>query len=852
MRRLHLCLLASTVVLFFWWKVTAQNGITISGTASDQTKAGLSGVKLTLKNKASGEARESVSDSAGAFRFENVMPGQYSLKAEAKDYEEVELPITVGAEPITDIKIKMKVQIKDEVTITENRSEQPISPEKNADTVDLDDDLLREMPSDSQKLLPIIANFLSPAAQGTEGLSIVVDGVESDRLNVPTWAIRRVLINKNPYSAQYRRPGKARVEVITQDGSRRHFHGGVALFVRNSALDARNPFAQSKPDLDRRMFEASFSGPLPGNRATFFLSGERLMNDESAVINAQTLNGPFIQNILTPRRDTSLLARMDVRANEVHTLTARYNFNEGSERNRGVGGFRLPEQATSASERAHRFQLSERAIFSAGFLNDLRFMLEKEDQRVGGLATGAAIVVIGAFTGGHSQVFRANRETTLEFQDIATYFRGRHALRFGVEARPRLIRAIDASNFGGTFEFSNLNRLAIGDPFVFFINRGRPDVSFSQHEAYSFLQDEVKFRPNLSLTMGLRYGWQSKIGDGNNFAPRLALAFAPGKQKTIFRAGAGVFYERVTESVTQKALLHNGARIRELVISEPSFTDPLGTGEADLTAPSVVLVAPDISAPYLIQASFSVERELWRRTHICAEYQTLRGVHLLRSRNINAPLPETGLRPDPNFIRINQVESSASMRSNALSFTFRGRIGNLFKGMAQYTLSRTTDDAGGLFTLPANNYDLRPEWGRADFDRRHRFNLVGRLEFPRGFRLGAVLTLASGAPFDITTGFDDNNDTVANDRPPGVARNTGQGPGLAQLDLRFSKLLSLPSPFHRKDRHSENFEFNIDLFNALNRANFVSFIGAQSSPFFGRANAALQARTIQLSLKYSF
>src|SRR5262249_6606856 len=187
--------------------------------------------------------------------------------------------------------------------------------------------------------------------------------------------------------------------------------------------------------------------------------------------------------------------------------------------------------------------------------------------------------------------------------------------------------------------------------------------------------------------------------------------------------------------------------------------------------------------------------------------------------------------------------------------TFRGRVGDWFKGMLQYTLSRTIDDTGGQFALPANNFDLRAEMGRADFDQRHRFKFAGRLKMPYAFRLGANLSLASGAPFDITTGSDDNLDTVANDRPPGVTRNTGQGAGLAVLDLRLTKRFRIPNPF-QSGTHSSgdpgDLDISVDGFNALNRTNFSKFIGAQSSPFFGQAISSLPARKVQLSLKYSF
>jgi hypothetical protein len=125
------------------------------------------------------------------------------------------------------------------------------------------------------------------------------------------------------------------------------------------------------------------------------------------------------------------------------------------------------------------------------------------------------------------------------------------------------------------------------------------------------------------------------------------------------------------------------------------------------------------------------------------------------------------------------------------------------------------------------------------------------VKIPGAVRLGTILTLASGQPFNITTGQDNNHDSIANDRPPDVPRNTGNGAGLAQWDLRLTKLLRLPRPFNR-DRASRNLEVSLDAFNVLNHANFVNFVGVTSSPLFGRADAALPGRTLQLSFNYRF
>jgi hypothetical protein len=261
-------------------------------------------------------------------------------------------------------------------------------------------------------------------------------------------------------------------------------------------------------------------------------------------------------------------------------------------------------------------------------------------------------------------------------------------------------------------------------------------------------------------------------------------------------------------------------------------------------------VARDLRVPSILQASLSIERELWKRTNLAVEYQTTLGAHLLRSRDINAPLPSSLTRPGQEFLNVVQVESGGRLRGNALTVTWRGSL-KWFSGMAQYVFSKTEDNTNGPFFLPASSLDLRPEWGRSDLDQRHRFNLAGTSDLPKAFRLGVFVTLGAGIPYNISTGRDENGDTVAADRPTGVTRNTGAGPGLTRVDIRLTKLLQGPRLFDRgREHNSRNVEISFDVFNIFNRVNFMNFVGVETSPFFGRANSALPARTIQLSLRY--
>src|SRR5947199_4010624 len=184
---------------------------------------------------------------------------------------------------------------------------------------------------DVDYLLPFIDTFTSAAAQGHEGTSIVVDGVDRGELDMPNSAIRSVKIDRNPYSAEFQHPVAARAEFTTKHGHGHRYRGSIGLLARNSVFDARNAFADTRPDLNRRFLEGSLGGPLLGQNSYFFVAGDRLMNDESTVVNALNtvdLTGPININVPTPQRRDHFFARTQWWLTEMQTLSLNCTFND--------------------------------------------------------------------------------------------------------------------------------------------------------------------------------------------------------------------------------------------------------------------------------------------------------------------------------------------------------------------------------------------------------------------------------------------------------------------------------------------------------------------------------------------
>jgi hypothetical protein len=830
-------------------------GVIVSGTIVDQSGGLVPGVTVSLISQNSA-ARTATSKVDGTFSFESVSPGTYVLRTELAGFETYQQTIVAAQKSPVPYRITLRVaSLESDVTVEADEQADAFSTSTSSgETLRMDAEFRNALPIVADYFLGVVQNFFYPGAQGAQGASILVDGVEGDQIEVPSAAIGTVRLNRNPYSALYQHPGQARLEVSTKRGRRSRYDGIFEMADRGTLFAARNAFASTTQDLNRRLVQPTFGGPFPGKKSSFFFTGQRHIHDESAVVNAETLSGPVIANVPTSHDHNSVFSRIQAWPNDLNTLVVTYGFSGHDFSNRDAGGFNLAERGIAAEKQKHTLTLSHRLLLASQWQNDFLFGFIKQEEHAGSGATVPAIDVIDAFSSGPSATFTRATRQSFTLENTARYLgRKGHAFSFGARLRSDRVDAFDASNFAGTYEFADLQSYAARAPLFFRINRGDPNAAFNVYEANGYVQDEMRVKPQVTLTFGLRYDWQSTIND-NNLAPRFAFVYAPeNHKKTIFRGGVGIFNDDLTREAVERSLLLDGVRLREIVIADPSFPNPFAGG-ADVTpAPSKVSIAPNIQSPYLSEASVSVERELSHRNWLTAEYAWFRGTHVFRSRNINAPFPGTDVRPDPNFLNINQVESTAFMRGQALTVTWRGRVGKIFQPYAQYVLSKTTDNASRMFSIPANNYDLRPETGPANEDARHRFNMMGVVTLPRGFQTGLVLWVTSGKPYDITTGLDDNNDTLANDRPAGVTRNTGRGPSIAQLDLRLIKSIAVvrvDDGGQRQRRYT--LELMVDVFNALNRTNVVAIIGDMSSPFFGRGNVAAMARSVQFSAKYTF
>jgi hypothetical protein len=380
-----------------------------------------------------------------------------------------------------------------------------------------------------------------------------------------------------------------------------------------------------------------------------------------------------------------------------------------------------------------------------------------------------------------------------------------------------------------------------GGATQFSISGGNPEAKISQYDLGPFVQDDWRFRPNLTVSLGLRFETQDNVHNGMDFAPRIAFAWSPASggggggrpSSTVIRGGFGIFYNRFSENLSLQAVRFNGLNQQQFVVSSA-----LANGSAILdlypNVPSLAAlsgfairqtirqVAPDLRTPYTRQTSFSIERQLPYKTVVSATFISARTLHVLRARNINAPIPGTvktgvpgsGSFPMGNIGNIFQYESSGRFNQNQLLISANNRLSRRFTVFVSYVLNRANSNTDGAGTFPADQYDLSSEYGRSVVDIRHRFFLGGSITGPWGLRFNPFVTANSGAPFNITIGRDLNQDTLFADRPalatdlsrssvvttrfgafdlnPAldqrvIPRNFGTSPGFFSANLRVSR-----------------------------------------------------------------
>lgn len=860
----------------------AQN-LTLRGQVADESGAVIPGATVALKG-AAGPVQTTRAGADGIYTFQNLAPGEYTLGASAPQLILRE-PVRVTLTASQTVDLVLHVLIADQKLSVEESGQPVVSTEAsaNASAVVLqgsDLDSLSDNPNDLAADLQALAG---PAA-GPNGGAIYIDGFSGGELPAKA-SIREIRINQNPFSPEYDKLGYGRIEIFTKPGTDK-FHADLGYNFATDKWNSRNAYAAAKAPFHLHEFREMVSGPA-GKQASFNLTAVREWVDNGNVVNTIVLDprtlspAAFTDTPLSQLRRTVVTPRIDYQLSANNTLSVRYSYNRDIVRNAGTGGFNLASRGYHNDALSHTVQVTETAVIRNGIVNETRFQYFRPGNVAQANSPGYAIQVLGAFQDGGNPIGRSTGvQDQFEFQNYTSVLHGLHTIRFGVRVRTLSETSVSPQNYAGTFTFSGrlapeldangrevldsagkqvlLNITSIesyrrtllfqrepasrirsmgGGASQFSINSGMPEISGNQADLGAFIGDDWRARPNVMLSFGLRYETQSNIHDWTGFAPRIGVAWSPGgaaggnRPKTVLRGGFGMFYDRVALANTLTARRMNGVVQQQYIVDDPDFfpvVPPIGSLPGPAPSSTVQMVSSRLRAPYLMQSAFSVERQLPLNTTFAITYANSHGLHVLRSRDLNSPLPGTyipGVAGSGRFPLGRRgltvlMESSGLYNQNQMLLNVTSKVNRDISLTGSYVYGRAMSNTDGLGTFPANPYSMQGEYGPSSIDMRHRVTLSGTVNARWGIRFNPLLTANSGPPFDITAGQDLYGNTLFNGRPgfatdppkPGVVRtayglldpnptatqrlvprNYGRGPGQIMLNVRVSRTFTFGS-----------------------------------------------------------
>lgn len=917
--------IAGFVLTFHAQTAAAQQNITsatLSGAVVDTNGAYIAAAALSAVNKDTNQRWVTNSDRNGRFQFVYLPSGTYTVTTEATGFtpSSQQVTLTVGQALALTVRLDVtgvaaQVMVTDAGAIETVRTQvaETIRPAE-INSLPLNGrnylDLALLVPAVSPTNTGSNQRFAETSAVAGQGISIagqrnlynsfIVDGVSAndDAADLTgTYfsqeVIREFQVVTSGGIAEFGRASGGVVNIVTKSGTN-NWSGDVYAFARNQRFDARNPLASRKDPLTQVQYGGTMSGPLWRDRTFFFSNFEQARRNYSAVItiapsavaainnrlNAINFGGPRIETGVVPASfdTTNVFARADHNLRPGNQLSGRYSlYHIDATNSRTVGGLNSISRGSGLADTDQNFAFSDIATIKRRMLSETRvqFTRSRLDAPIND-ELGPAVSISGVANFGTATSSPTARDIDqLEVVENLSDQHGAHAAKTGLDFLYNRVNIEFPGALQGSYNFTSLNNFLAGNYSTFQQAFGVPNQFQSNPNLGFFVQDEWRVLPTFTINLGLRYDLQFLPQpietDKNNFAPRVGVAYAPNP-KTVVRAGAGLFFDRIPLRATSNALQRDGSKYLVVQLSPgqvgaPIFPNVLSVQPTSLTTkPNITRIDPNIETSYSQQFSFQIEREITRGTSFSVGYLHLRGLHLILQRNVNVPrfaasagVPNLG-RPDPNWGNISRYESSGDSYYDGMIVSFNSRPATWANLRVSYTLSKTIDDSGNFFfSTPQDNFNVRDDRGLSDNDQRHRLVVSGSLATPQsssvitkalgGFTLSYVFTCASRLPFNILLGSDRNFDTNNNDRPAGVGRNTGKGFDYASFDLRLSRKFQI-------SEHTR-IELTAEGFNLFNRANFSvpnNTFGSAATPLstFGQPTQAADPRQFQFGLKLSF
>ena len=839
---------------------------TLQGTVTDPGGGVLPGVVVKLQSPATGLQRETVTNGSGLYVFNFLPAGRYEVTAELSGFKAVrhdDVQLEIGQNRSLDMKLEVG-------RIEETINVEGVAPMLDRTTASIGTVIqstqLKELPLAGRHWAGLM--LLAPGAINTgDGTHLstrfagrarddnnwTFDGIDATgvkdprqdsaaRLIISTESIAEFRVGSALYSAESGAGAGGQVQLISKTGTNQ-FRGSVYDFIRNDALDAR-PFGTTGdlPPFRLNQFGVNIGGPIIPQRTFFFFNYEGLRQRQTQSFTRFVPSASFraslpaelvgigrlwpngtrasadpnidewnVQQKFTADEDAPSF-RVDHRFSNAMTMFGRYNFDNADIVSPTDTGY------TSNQLRPKNFTLQTQRIFSSNVVNELKFGYNaslRTELREGPAGESFSVPGYVALTGPR-EIIEDGR--TFSVLDDLAIVSGRHNVKMGGEIRRIFVDVGEGNTTSLTyssrpnFQANRLENFGIVD---------FPVVQGQRWWYFGYVQDDIKWKSNLTFNAGLRYEYYSVVtekdgrdkvwrvscggfcapgtpwydADKNNFAPRVGFSWAPArfKDNTVVRAGYGVFFGPGQNDDVFAPIDNAGSRIALERATVPSLSYPIDPylGLAAATGNSPRAVDEHRVDQYAEHYSLSIQQALpWRLVGQIG-YMGNQGHHMLDRAYVNLIDPATGRRPLAAFGRVDIKSSGSSTNFNGLQMSLQRPFSSGFLMGAQYMWSHAFDEGslgGGESTAPQNVSCRSCEYASTNQDIRHTLtvNWVYQLPFDTaengvvrhlfgGWNFSGLMQARTGRPLTISvnrgTGDlpDGNNSGQRPDVVPGVS-----------------------------------------------------------------------------------
>jgi hypothetical protein len=797
----------------------------LNGTVTDSSGRAVAGVHITALQNDTKLLRGTTSSASGYYDIPELPVGVYTVTFSLEGFQQLAFTdVTQVLGQTRTLNATLAVSGRNE-SIQVSASSEQIDETSDALGTAIETAQVKELPLDGRNWAVLTA--LVPGAVDTGGSNqrsvrfagrgrddddFTYDGIDATniinqaqqpyvRLAIPLDTIQEFRIDSMLATAEGGGTGGPQLAVTSPSGTDQ-FHGDVFEFLRNNAFDARVPvpFSPTQSPFRLNQFGGSLSGPIASDKTFFFVAyegyrqilGQTLLgyvpSDAfraqvaaespalSSILNAYPEGQAFIRPDVAAffgegsqiGHEDSGMFRIDHRFSDKTTAFIRANIDEAlSSAPLASSGQYLQDQQqlTSAPVNAVIELLH---IFSPTLLNELKFGFNRSTADTTNLNQSGSLyaIAVSGFTTLNSDKVSIGVGNSFSGIDNMTWIKGRHTLKAGVEIRR--IQLNQGNTPSGTVSFASAAAFDADQVSTATLNGALPVNGLRKTQYFGYLQDELKWFPNLTFNLGARYsffnifhevqgradpfdfatcGPQGFCRVGASFGqpnfgdldPRIALAWAPRKGgHTVIRSGFGIYHED-GQLDDQNLPISNEVYAYSLSNKTiPNLSYPIDPFLADTTG----IISPRDDDrrrkdTFVTQWGLSVQQELPADFVGTISYVGSEGHHLLTLSEVNVVNPLTGTRPYPDFGQVSWRGNDANSDYNALSIAVKRSFSNGLLLSANFQWAHEIDDSsdgsGDGDSLVPQNVACQP-CERADgiWDVRDVFNANAVYQLPFG------------------------------------------------------------------------------------------------------------------------